>query len=122
MKALAAAAPLTGLQHVKRIRKPQSASGAAGKLQILLCPVAAPAAPLSSAAPVRASGPPPSPEPSSGAERPAHPVSSSGGAIEKPLAGDSGEGLVGMDAADALPGKVQLVAAEYGLRPLCVQV
>ena len=42
MKLLAGAAPLTGLQHVKRIRKAPSTGTAAAKLNILLCPVAAP--------------------------------------------------------------------------------
>lgn len=141
MKALASAAPLTGLQHVKRIRKPQGASAAATKLQILLCPVPAPASALPAAIPTCAPGLASRAIPSSGAERPAQPGSGSGGASDNATARETAEcsaegsaedltkgsaegsaGFVSHDPAGALPAEVHRIVSEYGLQPICVQV
>lgn len=111
MKSLASVAPLTGLQHVKRIRKPQGAGAATGKLQILLCPVK----------PTEDS-----------AHQALGPMSCRGEASLAPeLSGNQnemdvleaiGEGTERSSPCETIPKVVQRVLDEYGLQPVIVQV
>ena len=111
MTVLASVAPLTGLHHVKRIRKPQGPGVAAAKLQILLCPVHSTRIPAV-----------PSARPIPGGVSALPTQHSAGPSFDISAVEGTSEGLQSSVHEAPLPAAVQQVVAKYGLKAVCVQV